>query len=104
MDAIIDVAEANKEDKPVILCESSDSPNGGAVGDASVELEGLGQKIAPTSSVMDITLVNLVMVNTAELLLQKGLVPPVFTSANTDEGDSANKSILETYKPRIPSL
>lgn len=78
--------------------------NGGAVGDASVELEGLGQKIAPTSSVMDITLVNLVMVNTAELLLQKGLVPPIFTSANTDEGDSANKTILETYKPRVPSL
>ena len=36
VDAIIDIAEANKEDKPVILCESSDSPNGGAVGDSPV--------------------------------------------------------------------
>lgn len=78
--------------------------NGGVVGDASVELEGLKQKIMPTSSVMDITLVNLVLVNTVELLLQKGMAPPVFTSANTDEGDSANKSILEMYKPRIPHL
>lgn len=78
--------------------------NGGIVGDASVELEGLKQKIGPTSSVIDITLVNLVLVNTVELLLEKGMAPPVFTSANTDEGDSANKSILETYKPRIPSL
>ena len=78
--------------------------NGGIVGDASVELEGLKQKIAPTSSVIDITLVNLVLVNTVELLLQKGMAPPVFTSANTDQGDSANKNILETYKPRIPSL
>ena len=78
--------------------------NGGIVGDASVSLEGLKQKIAPTSSVIDITLVNLVLVNTVELLLQKGMAPPVFTSANTDEGDSANKNILETYKPRIPSL
>ena len=78
--------------------------NGGVVGDASVELEGLKQKIAPTSSVLDITLVNLVLVNTAERLLEKGMAPPVFTSANTDEGDSANKSILETYKSRIPSL
>ena len=78
--------------------------NGGVVGDASVELEGLKQKIAPTSSVIDITLVNLVLVNTVELLLRKGMAPPVFTSANTDEGDSANKNILETYKPRIPSL
>ena len=78
--------------------------NGGVVGDASVELEGLKQKIAPTSSVLDITLINLVLVNTVELLLQKGMTPPVFTSANTDEGDSANKSILETYRPRIPIL
>ena len=78
--------------------------NGGIVGDASVELPGLDQKIAPTSSVIDITLVNLVLVNTVELLLEKGMTPPVFTSANTDQGDSANKSILETYKPRIPNL
>ena len=78
--------------------------NGGVVGDASVELEGLKQKIAPTSSVLDITLINLVLVNTVELLLQKGMTPPVFTSANTDEGDSANKGILETYRPRIPIL
>ena len=78
--------------------------NGGIVGDASVELEGLKQKIGPTSSVIDITLVNLVLVNTVELLLEKGMAPPVFTSANTDEGDSANKNILETYKPKIPSL
>lgn len=78
--------------------------NGGIVGDASVSLDGLPQKIAPTSSVIDITLVNLVLVNTVELLLQKGMTPPVFTSANTDQGDSANKDILETYKSRIPSL
>ena len=78
--------------------------NGGIVGDASVSLDGLPQKIAPTSSVIDITMVNLVLVNTVELLLQKGMTPPVFTSANTDQGDSANKNILETYKSRIPSL
>ncbi|MBO5867820.1 MAG: M81 family metallopeptidase, partial [Oscillospiraceae bacterium] len=36
VDAIIDIAEANKEDKPVIVCDSADSPNGGAVGDSPV--------------------------------------------------------------------
>ena len=36
VDEIIDIAEANKEDKPVILCDSADSPNGGAVGDSPV--------------------------------------------------------------------
>ena len=78
--------------------------NGGEMGDASVELVGMEQKIAPTSSVMDITLVNLILVNTVEILLRKGMKPPVFMSANTDAGDQANKSVLEMYKGRIPSL
>jgi len=78
--------------------------NGGEVGDASVELAGLGQKIAPTSSVMDITMVNLILVNTVERLLQKGVKPPVFMSANTDAGDEANKAVLKMYKGRIPNL
>ena len=78
--------------------------NGGEVGDASVELAGMGQKIAPTSTVMDVTLVNLILVNTVERLLEKGIRPPVFMSANTDAGDEANKTVLEQYKGRIPSL
>ena len=78
--------------------------NGGELGDASVELAGLGQKIAPTSSVLDITLVNLILVNTVERLLEKGIKPPVFMSANTDAGDEANRDVLKTYKPRIPKL
>lgn len=78
--------------------------NGGIKGDASVLLDGMDEKIAPTSSVVDITLVNLVVVNTVERLLAMGVKPPVFVSANTDEGDRCNKSILETYRPRIPNL
>lgn len=78
--------------------------NGGVPGDASVQLDGLQQKIGPTSSVLDITLVNLVIVNTVEKLIARGITPPIFTSANTDEGDRANKSILEEYKSRIRIL
>lgn len=78
--------------------------NGGQLGDASVELAGLGQKIAPTSSVIDITLVNLIIANTVELLLQKGMTPPIFMSANTDAGDEANRAVLQLYKGKIPSL
>ena len=78
--------------------------NCGEVGDGSVELPGLEQKIAPTSSVTDITLVNLILVNTVELLLRRGITPPVFMSANTDAGDNANKSVLKQYKGKIPML
>ena len=78
--------------------------NGGEIGDASVSLPGLEQKIAPTSSVIDITLVNLILVNTVELLLQKGIQPPIFMSANTDRGDAANEAVLKAYKNKIPCL
>ncbi len=78
--------------------------NCGQMGDASVELPGLDQKIGPTSSVMDVTLVNLILVNTVERLLLRGVKPPVFMSANTDAGDEANRSVLQMYKGRIPSL
>ena len=78
--------------------------NCGQMGDASVELPGLDQKIGPTSSVMDVTLVNLILVNTVERLLLRGVKPPVFMSANTDAGDEANRPVLQMYKGRIPSL
>lgn len=78
--------------------------NGGRMGDASVELPGLEQKIAPTSTVLDATLVNLILVNTVERLLARGIKPPVFMSANTDAGDEANKAVLKQYRGRIPSL
>lgn len=78
--------------------------NGGVAGDASVQLPGLSQNIAPTSSVIDLTLVNLIMVNIVERLLEKGMNPPLFMSSNSDGGDKANKSVLEVYRERIPSL
>ena len=78
--------------------------NGGVAGDASVQLPGLSQNIAPTSSVIDLTLVNLIMVNIVERLLEKGMTPPLFMSSNSDGGDKANKSVLEVYRERIPSL
>ena len=36
VDEIIDIAQKNTTGKPVILCESADSPNGGCVGDSPV--------------------------------------------------------------------
>ncbi len=78
--------------------------NGGRPGDACVTLDGLGETIAPTSTVIDSTIVNLISISTAEKLLARGIVPPVFASANTDRGDLVNRRVIEEYKPRIPIL
>ena len=78
--------------------------NGGVLGDACLTLPGLPQAMAPTSTVLDATLVNLVMAGTAEKLVEKGITPPVFASANTDEGDRANKAVIAEYRKRIRIL
>ena len=58
--------------------------NGGEYGDACVHLEGMaeGVKISPTSSVIDITIVNMLMTAVAEELLRRGIIPETFISGN----------------------
>lgn len=78
--------------------------NCGVYGDACINLPGLTQAISPTSTVLGAAVVNLVMTETARLLLERGITPPVFASANTDQGDQANKAVIAEYKKRIRIL
>lgn len=78
--------------------------NGGEPGDASVSLKEMDQKIGPTSTVIDMVMVNIVMVETVEKLLQRGIKPPVFISANMDNGEEINSDIISEYKQRIRIL
>ena len=50
------------------------------VGDALVELEGLETPVGPGSTVAAAVLVNAVKVRAAEILLERGALPPVLTS------------------------
>ena len=78
--------------------------NCGVYGDACIQLEGLTQAISPTSTVLGAALVNLLMTEIAQQLLERGITPPVFASANTDQGDKANKAVIAEYKKRIRIL
>ena len=49
-------------------------------GDAMVSLDGLDTPVGPGSSVSAVALVNELKVQTAELLLERGALPPVLTS------------------------
>ena len=60
--------------------------------------------MAPTATVLDATLVDLVMAGTAEKLLEMGITSPVFASANTDESDRANRAVIAEYHKRIRFL
>jgi len=73
-------------------------------GDSVVSMEGLRQKIAPVSTLVNCFTLNLLVIATVEKLLAQGVTPPVWTSANIPGGDEANKAYLERYQGRIRLL
>lgn len=75
--------------------------NCGCVGDAAISLEGLPERIGPTSTVVGAAIVNALVIETVGGMLSDGVLPPVFMSANLDGGDAHNKKIFEDYKDNI---
>ena len=75
--------------------------NCGDYEDSSMLLQGMKQKIAPTSSVVGCAIVNMLEIRTVEYLLEMGVEPPVFHSANVDGGDEFNRTLFEKYKDQI---
>ena len=70
-------------------------------GDAAVEFDGFPQKSGPLSSVLGCTVVNCIACRVIENLLERGVTPPVFISANVEGGDEHNAALLEEYRDRI---
>lgn len=75
--------------------------NMGCTGDAAITLEGLPEKIGPTSTTVGAALVNALIIETVGGMLADGVFPPVFMSANLDGGDEHNRKIFEEYKDNI---
>jgi len=70
-------------------------------GDAVIEFEGLEQKVAPVSSLLFSYTLNLMVIETVAIMLEKGEVPKIWTSGNMPGGDQKNKKFKEMYKGRI---
>lgn len=85
------------------LCEVCDIviDNCGDFEDSSMLVPGMKQKIAPTSSVVGCAIVNMIVIRIVEYLLEAGVEPPVFHSANVDGGDEFNRVLFEKYKDQI---
>jgi uncharacterized phosphosugar-binding protein len=75
--------------------------NCGDFEDSSMILPGMMQKIAPTSSVIGCSIVNMLLIRTVEYLIELGIEPPIFRSANVDGGAEFNNTLFEKYKDRI---
>lgn len=70
-------------------------------GDAVIEFKGMPQKVAPVSTLVLSYTLNLMVIETVRLLLEKGFEPPVWTSANLPGGDQMNRKHIQKYKGRI---
>jgi uncharacterized phosphosugar-binding protein len=78
--------------------------NGVPHGDAVVEIPGFPQKVGPLSSVTGCVLANAMVVEAVQALVQRGVTPPVFMSANVDGGDTFNAEQLRIHRERIHYL
>lgn len=75
--------------------------NCGEFEDSCTHIEGVDQKVAPTSTVIGATIVNAMVIQIVEKLLAKGIEPPIFHSANVDGGDAFNQELLKKYQKHI---
>ena len=76
----------------------------GEPGDAAIAYDGFAGKVAPTSLLAGSYLVNSLVCRVVELHLERGLIPPVYLSANLPGGDEHNRALEAKYRGRIRGL
>ncbi len=78
--------------------------NGGCAGDACVQVNGVGGKICPTSTVCGALILNAVVAQAVDICAKQGFCPEHFASSNIDGGDEINNRLVEKYKKEIRHL
>lgn len=74
------------------------------VGDAVVKVEGLDTPIAPISNIIDFYIAHRLEIATVKKCIERGITPPIWSSANAPGGDEINAKYVEKYFPRVKSL
>ncbi len=74
--------------------------NGGVPGDALVDIEGFAWRVAPSSTIICALLWNSLVAETARLLQESGITPPVFVSLNVAGAAEHNQALLEKWRAR----
>jgi uncharacterized phosphosugar-binding protein len=94
--------EAPLSDLGVRLDQSVDLAldNGGLPGDALLELGKFPWRVAPSSTVMGALLWNCLISETARMLVESGVTPPVFVSLNVTGAAEHNEALLKKWRPR----
>jgi uncharacterized phosphosugar-binding protein len=73
-------------------------------GDAAYEVEALGIRVAPVSTIVNSFILQLLNIRTVEKMIERGLAPEVWVSANVPGGIEKNMKYLEKYFETIKPL
>ena len=101
MEMTKNVTSRHPSGKRLFECADIVIDNCGCSGDAAIDIPGVPEKVAPTSTAVGAALLNAMVAQAVAMVVEKGGVPPVFVSANLDSGDAHNKKMLKQYKDHI---
>ncbi|NLF30579.1 MAG: sugar isomerase domain-containing protein [Planctomycetes bacterium] len=73
-------------------------------GDADFYVEGFDVPIAPTSTMVDAFIAHRMVIEAVAAMVERGLEPPVFRSANLPDGDAFNAALIKRYDSRVKDL
>ncbi len=71
------------------------------IGDALVEIPGMGERIAAVSTFANAFALNCLVIRTVAKLVERGVEPPVWRSGNAPGGDEANARFLARFRDRV---
>lgn len=74
------------------------------VGDAAVLVPGCETSIAPISNVVDFTIAHWLEIECVRICVERGIEPPLWSSANVPGGDEKNAAKLKKYRPLVKNL
>ncbi len=88
------------------LCEVADLTldNLGVRGDAIIRISGLEPMVGGSSTVVGMALLNAMMVRVSEILVSRGIEPPVFVSSNMPGAHERNVELMKKYRARVRKL
>ena len=75
--------------------------NGTEFGDAELRLEGVSNPVGPMSGIAGMFVIHAIMAGAAEVLLSRGIDPPVWESGNKDGASERNARHMDAYLGRI---
>ena len=81
------------------ICINNHCPNG----DANVEIEGFG-RVAPISVIMHSVVYQSLVAETVEVLVKRGVEPPIWANALEEDGVRKNKKYIEEYGIKVKCL